>query len=152
MPDQDFFTTAEAAEYLRYKPSTLAIWRSQAKGPAYIKGRGHIRYRFTDLVEWATGGVAVQRRIEDTAECHVAKREEAKRLRGRAAVAWRERQLATEPYCRDCRELDGIERPAAEVDHIVPLADGGTNDDDNLRSLCRPCHAARTRARFTKKP
>lgn len=31
------------------------------------------------------------------------------------------------------------------VDHIVPKARGGRDDDDNLQSLCAPCHDAKTR-------
>lgn len=30
-----------------------------------------------------------------------------------------------------------------EVDHIVPLAAGGTNELANLRTLCVPCHRTR---------
>ena len=30
-----------------------------------------------------------------------------------------------------------------EVDHIVPLAEGGTSDMANLRTLCTSCHAKR---------
>lgn len=30
-----------------------------------------------------------------------------------------------------------------EVDHIVPLANGGTNEPVNLRTLCISCHRAR---------
>ncbi|AGT09974.1 HNH nuclease [Paracoccus aminophilus JCM 7686] len=33
---------------------------------------------------------------------------------------------------------------AHSVDHIVPKSKGGTDDLDNLQSLCRPCHAAKT--------
>lgn len=34
---------------------------------------------------------------------------------------------------------------ADEVDHLVNLADGGTNDDDNLGAIHRdPCHRAKT--------
>lgn len=33
---------------------------------------------------------------------------------------------------------------AVEVDHIVPQYLGGTDDDDNLESLCPECHARRT--------
>jgi 5-methylcytosine-specific restriction protein A len=29
-----------------------------------------------------------------------------------------------------------------DVDHIVPVADGGTDDPLNLRLLCIPCHVA----------
>ena len=30
------------------------------------------------------------------------------------------------------------------VDHIIPLASGGTNDDDNLQALCIECHRDKT--------
>ena len=31
------------------------------------------------------------------------------------------------------------------IDHIVPLANGGTNDDENLQVLCEPCHFEKTK-------
>jgi 5-methylcytosine-specific restriction protein A len=34
--------------------------------------------------------------------------------------------------------------PATEVDHVVPRAEGGTDELTNLRSLCEPCHKAET--------
>jgi 5-methylcytosine-specific restriction protein A len=34
-------------------------------------------------------------------------------------------------------------RDAAEVDHIRPRAVGGTDDMDNLRAVCKPCHVSR---------
>lgn len=30
-----------------------------------------------------------------------------------------------------------------DIDHIVPLAEGGTSDMTNLRTLCTTCHAKR---------
>ena len=30
-----------------------------------------------------------------------------------------------------------------EIDHIVPLADGGTDSESNIRPLCLNCHAKR---------
>jgi 5-methylcytosine-specific restriction protein A len=33
-----------------------------------------------------------------------------------------------------------------EADHIIPLAEGGTNELSNYRTLCVPCHKAETRA------
>lgn len=50
----------------------------------------------------------------------------------------RERQLTRQPQCELC---DG---EATEVDHIVPLAKGGTNKLSNLQSLCKPCHSRKT--------
>ena len=32
----------------------------------------------------------------------------------------------------------------AFCDHIVPKAEGGTDDESNLQTLCRPCHTAKT--------
>ena len=41
--------------------------------------------------------------------------------------------------CRMCgaSKEDGIE---LTIDHIIPLAAGGTNDLDNLQTLCRECN------------
>lgn len=55
----------------------------------------------------------------------------------------RARHLASEPLCRFCRAA-GYIVAADEVDHIIPLAAGGTHDEDNLRSLCKSCHSRRT--------
>ena len=50
---------------------------------------------------------------------------------------------AQEPLCRPCNKL-GITRAADEVDHIVPKAQGGTDDRDNLQPICADCHALKT--------
>jgi 5-methylcytosine-specific restriction protein A len=31
-----------------------------------------------------------------------------------------------------------------EVDHIINVAQGGTDADDNLQALCVPCHKGKT--------
>lgn len=36
--------------------------------------------------------------------------------------------------------------PATSADHVIPVARGGTHDDDNLAAICQPCHAAKTAA------
>ena len=47
--------------------------------------------------------------------------------------------LAREPRCRQCGA------PATEADHVVPIAEGGTNDPHtNGQALCEPCHDAKT--------
>lgn len=35
---------------------------------------------------------------------------------------------------------------AAEIDHIIPLAHGGTHDPENLRLTCKACNRAREAA------
>ena len=43
--------------------------------------------------------------------------------------------------CGHCKKtLDA----SFEVDHIVPLYKGGTNDSSNLMALCRNCHGMKT--------
>lgn len=43
--------------------------------------------------------------------------------------------------CEDCKGQDKI---AHEVDHVIPLARGGTDDPGNLRAINRDCHKAKT--------
>jgi 5-methylcytosine-specific restriction endonuclease McrA len=59
--------------------------------------------------------------------------------------AKRERILVRDAFvCRACgRVVSGHE---ANVDHIVPLEDGGSDRDDNLQTLCRSCHGTKTHA------
>ena len=37
-----------------------------------------------------------------------------------------------------------------ELDHVIPIASGGTNDDDNIVVLCRGCHADKTKCEKTE--
>jgi 5-methylcytosine-specific restriction enzyme A len=55
----------------------------------------------------------------------------------------RDYHIALEPLCRECLGK-GKTVAASEVDHIVPRAQGGTDDDNNLQSLCKSCHSAKT--------
>lgn len=44
-----------------------------------------------------------------------------------------------------CRlQLAGCEVTATEVDHVIPAAQGGTDEDDNLQSVCTTCHRKKT--------
>ena len=47
--------------------------------------------------------------------------------------------------CQVCLKV-GKFRPARQVDHRVPKFEGGTEDDDNLQSICLDCHKAKTAA------
>lgn len=37
--------------------------------------------------------------------------------------------------CKCCGEREYL-----EIDHIIPIVEGGKNDDDNLQTLCRACN------------
>jgi 5-methylcytosine-specific restriction protein A len=45
--------------------------------------------------------------------------------------------------CQVCLN-DGIITIATEVDHIISKANGGTNDEYNLQSICSPHHNEKT--------
>lgn len=74
----------------------------------------------------------------------------AERLRGRAGVEQRKRRLHAEPLCRICKAKGRI-TAATVPDHIKPLALGGTDDDGNIRCLCKPCHDEVTAEQFEQR-
>ncbi len=45
--------------------------------------------------------------------------------------------------CQPCLK-NGKPRPARQVDHKIPKFEGGTDDDENLQSICTTCHTAKT--------
>lgn len=63
---------------------------------------------------------------------------------GRGGRPWRRKResiLIRDNYtCRVC----GLTTKELEVDHIVNVAQGGTDDDGNLQAICIPCHKAKT--------
>ena len=51
--------------------------------------------------------------------------------------------LKRKGICSDCnRKIEAGK--AWDIDHILPLAMGGTNAPENLQILCRPCHRSKT--------
>jgi len=65
------------------------------------------------------------------------------RQRGSVWMRRREQWLHHNPLCVECMRA-GRAAAAEEVDHVIPLADGGDDDESNLQSLCKPCHMAKT--------
>lgn len=45
--------------------------------------------------------------------------------------------------CQPCLRKGRL-TPAREVNHKVPKAQGGSDDDENLESTCTPCHKDET--------
>lgn len=62
---------------------------------------------------------------------------------GRRWKRIRDHYIAAHPLCEQCEKLGRV-TPAEEVHHIKPLAQGGTNDKENLMALCKPCHSGIT--------
>jgi 5-methylcytosine-specific restriction protein A len=52
--------------------------------------------------------------------------------------------LDQNPLCVSCLEK-GRTTTAQEVDHIIALMKGGTNEPENLQGLCFSCHDAKTK-------
>jgi predicted DNA-binding transcriptional regulator AlpA len=49
----ELLDTTETAERLRMHPTTLATWRTQGRGPRFLKmGQRKVLYRATDIDEW----------------------------------------------------------------------------------------------------
>ena len=44
----------------------------------------------------------------------------------------------------NCRSCNKMLDASYEIDHIIPLYKGGTNDLNNLQALCRNCHGQKT--------
>lgn len=81
-------------------------------------------------------------------------RDGSDRLRGRQGQARRLRLWSADPFCAKCDRLTDYPH-GFEVDHIVPLHQGGADDDSNLQLLCVHrtgpgrkfgCHEDKTRA------
>lgn len=65
------------------------------------------------------------------------------KINRRYGARWRKIRTAyitAHPLCEDCLAA-GRYTPAQEVHHVIPLEHGGTHDQANLRSLCKPCHS-----------
>lgn len=45
-------TPDEVSDYLGVPLGTLANWRYQGRGPAFVRLGRHVRYRATDVAEW----------------------------------------------------------------------------------------------------
>ena len=70
-------------------------------------------------------------------------KDQEQRLSGRRGVAFRKRFRSHHPLCAEC-ERKGRVSEAVEIDHIIPLSKGGTNDPSNLQGLCLDHHQQKT--------
>ena len=73
-----------------------------------------------------------------------------KRKRGRAGQRQRERRLALYPLCVDCI-AEGRVTATEEINHIIPLDEGGLDTDENTEGLCKPHHLIKTHAQNARR-
>ena len=57
----------------------------------------------------------------------------------------RRRILAAYPMCAACHVA-----PSTIADHVIPVAEGGTDDIDNGQGMCAACHNRKTRAEIAR--
>ncbi len=67
------------------------------------------------------------------------------RERSARSVKRRLQWLMDNPLCAHCRQAGDVTN-GQEVDHIVPLWQGGADDETNFQTLCIPHHKAKTAA------
>ncbi len=63
----------------------------------------------------------------------------------------RAQKMRENPLCIYCQKK-GVTRIGKELDHIVPVSLGGSNEESNLQLLCFDCHAAKTILDLGQKP
>jgi 5-methylcytosine-specific restriction endonuclease McrA len=68
-----------------------------------------------------------------------------KRTTGRKLQAMRAQLFRANPLCVAC-EAQGRVTPATQRDHVIPLSEGGADDDSNTQALCEACHEVKSKA------
>lgn len=67
--------------------------------------------------------------------------------KGRGGRPWRRKRawvMERDGYlCQPCSR-EGRLTVATQCDHIIPQAQGGTSDEDNLQAICGDCHEAKS--------
>ncbi|MFZ3002066.1 MAG: HNH endonuclease signature motif containing protein [Undibacterium umbellatum] len=53
--------------------------------------------------------------------------------------------FSRDPLCADCKKVGRVAL-ATQRDHVIPLAEGGPDDETNEQGLCDACHEAKSLA------
>ena len=68
------------------------------------------------------------------------------RMRGAGGAAQRLRRKINTQGGSSCNRCGSwYPAPNIVIDHVHPVGNGGTDQDDNIQPLCLPCHKAKTR-------
>ncbi|MET9617109.1 HNH endonuclease [Kitasatospora indigofera] len=110
-----------------------------------------MRTRCLDCRGWAThkGRCGEHHKAYEagrTVQSHRKRREAI--ARGSNAAA-RLRAVVRKAKRGDCAKCGGSFLPSGvDIDHVLPLAKGGEDVDENVQVLCKGCHATKTRSDF----
>ena len=80
---------------------------------------------------------------------HMAQGAQENYGKGRGGRPWRRKRAAVlkrDGYLCQCCKRAGRVSLATEVDHVIPQAEGGSDDETNLQAICEPCHKTKTAA------
>nr|WP_244808105.1 HNH endonuclease [Caballeronia zhejiangensis] len=96
-------------------------------------------------MEWRCPHCAAESKIENKSKSTYRRKPDYgspdKRLSGSARLKRNDRIRERDGFkCKHCN----VAVRRGEVDHIIPLKDGGTEDDSNCQLLCSTCHADKT--------
>lgn len=72
------------------------------------------------------------------------------RITGNSLQAIRREHFRMNPLCVACEDLGRVSL-ATELDHIVPLCEGGAESPANRQGLCCECHKAKTLSEATQR-
>ena len=67
------------------------------------------------------------------------------RIRGRPLQRLRRQLFQRNPLCVECEKV-GRYSVATERDHIIPLKEGGADNEMNTQGLCADCHELKRQA------
>lgn len=156
MTEQELFKVAQAADYCGVHPDTVRrALRAELLEAASNLGRGRgrgYRLRRAELDRWAAEGCPTGRAWSwGKAGASYVERSEAK---GKERVRLEYMVFASSEEgakfrgelfhrfggrCARCLKVSG----ELELDHIVPIAKGGTNELSNFQPLCRSCNSSK---------
>jgi 5-methylcytosine-specific restriction protein A len=113
-----------------------------------------VRTRCLDCREWAThkGRCATHHKAYENTrsrQSHSKRREAIARGNNAAARLKSVVKRAGQGECNSCHKT--YLASAIDIDHVLPLAKGGEDIDENVQCLCRPCHRLKTREDFNYK-
>lgn len=104
--------------------------------PWAARGKARIPWAPSGECRWCGGALSGVRTSWCSSRCFDA---------GQLRMNWSALRILIVARDRVCMICDGV-TACMEVDHIHAVADGGTDDPQNLRLLCDLCHREVTRA------